>query len=85
VAAEPWIIRDYGESSAAASEATMQLPNDLMCVEELAKRLGLNRKTVYDQVKANEIPGVKHFGRRIRIHRPTIEAWLSSDLTRKSA
>jgi excisionase family DNA binding protein len=57
---------------------------DLMTVDELAERLHLNRKTVYEQVKLGEIPGVKHVGRRIIIHRPTIEQWLASDM-RKSA
>jgi excisionase family DNA binding protein len=63
----------------------MKFPDDLMSVDELATRLGLGRKTVYEQVKANEIPGVKRFGRAIRIHQPTIEAWLASDMERKSA
>lgn len=60
--------------------AAEKLPPDLMTVEELATRLGICRQAAYARVKEGEIPGVKRLGRIIRIHRPTIENWLASDV-----
>jgi excisionase family DNA binding protein len=56
----------------------MKMPDDLMSVDELAKRLGINRKTAYKQVEDKAIPGVRRIGKLIRIHKPTVEAWIAS-------
>lgn len=63
--------------------AAEKLDADLMTVDQLAARLGINRKTAYDKVKTGEIPGVKRLGRIFRVHRPTIEQWLASDLEKR--
>lgn len=64
-------------------EPAEKLPADLMTVEELATRLGVCRQTAYASVREGEVPGVKRIGRLIRIHRPTVERWLASDLEKK--
>ena len=50
--------------------------NDIITVDELAEYLKLDRKTIYDSVKAGEMPGAQRIGRSIRIHSPTVLAWL---------
>lgn len=50
---------------------------DFMTVDQLADIMGVNRKTVYDSIKAGDIPA-KHFGRKIVLYKPTVLAWLSS-------
>lgn len=51
----------------------------LLTVQETAKLLRVNRTTVYKMVEANELPGVRRLGRAIRIHRPTVVAWLAGE------
>lgn len=54
-------------------------PSDtILTVDQLAELLRLNRHTIYDLIKAGEIPGCRKLGRRIRIHAPTVLAWLST-------
>ena len=49
-----------------------------LTVKEAAKLLNLNRNTLYDLVKARKIPGTSKLGRSIRIHGPTVLAWIQS-------
>jgi excisionase family DNA binding protein len=44
--------------------------------EELAALLRLDRKTVYSAIARGEIPGVRRFGRTLRISRDAVLAWL---------
>ncbi len=44
--------------------------------EEVAKILGVDRKTVYDGATRGEIP-CRRLGRRLLFHRPTLLAWLA--------
>ncbi|WP_370865976.1 helix-turn-helix domain-containing protein [Chondromyces apiculatus] len=37
--------------------------------------LRLGRKTVYAMIKEGKIPGVKRFGRALRLHRATVRQW----------
>ncbi len=52
--------------------------SEVLTVDDLAKLLKVNRNTVYGLVKTGDIPGAVHLGRTIRIHGPTVLAWLSS-------
>lgn len=49
----------------------------ILTVDELADLLRLNRKTVYDAIKAGEIPGVRRIGTRYRISRSAVLSWLA--------
>ena len=49
----------------------------VLTVDELAALLRLDRKTVYSMVKRGEIPGVRRFGRAVRVHGPTVLQWLA--------
>ena len=44
-------------------------------VDQLAAELGLDRKTVYNVIGEEGIPGVRRIGKRIKIHRPTVLEW----------
>lgn len=54
-------------------------PPELLTVEETAELLRVCRNTVYKMIELDELPGVRRFGRAIRVHRATVVAWLSSD------
>lgn len=57
----------------------MVAENDEMLTPlELAARLKMSRKTVYDRIRAKEIPGVRKVGRHIRIHWSTVAKWIST-------
>lgn len=50
----------------------------ILTVEELAALLRLDHKTVYAMVNRGEIPGVRRFGRTLRIHRDTVLQWMAN-------
>jgi excisionase family DNA binding protein len=44
-------------------------------VDQLAKELGLENKTLYSFISEGKLPGVRRIRRRIKIHRPTVLEW----------
>jgi excisionase family DNA binding protein len=52
----------------------------VLTVDEVAAFLRLNRKTVFDSIKAGEMPGRK-VGRRVVVCRDALLSWLSSKCT----
>lgn len=50
--------------------------SDIITVVELATYMKVNPKTIYDMVTAGELPGAQRFRGTIRIHFPTVLAWL---------
>lgn len=60
-----------GEAGAGAAT----LPPALT-VDEAARLLRVNRKTLYDAVRDGRIPGVIRMGRSIRIGRDALLGWL---------
>ena len=50
---------------------------ECMCAEELARFLGVNRKTVYEYAARNVIPH-QRLGRRIVFSREQVVAWLGA-------
>ncbi len=54
------------------------MSEDIITVEELAAYMRCNTKTIYDAIKLNQLPGARHVGRVIRVHKPTVVAWLAS-------
>ncbi|AUX25140.1 uncharacterized protein SOCEGT47_056840 [Sorangium cellulosum] len=47
--------------------------------EELAVYLRVSKKMVYGLIRDGEIPGVKRFGRILRIYRPAVLEWAAAD------
>jgi excisionase family DNA binding protein len=62
--------------------AAEQLEPEVLTVDETAKLLRLNRKTVYEMVEKRQLPGAKRFRGAIRIHRATLIAWMAQVATR---
>jgi excisionase family DNA binding protein len=44
----------------------------MMTIEETARFLRMNRKSLYRLIDKKRLPGARRFGRVIRIHRPTL-------------
>jgi predicted DNA-binding transcriptional regulator AlpA len=63
--------------SGPADSDRAQIPNgrDFVTVEELAAEIGVNRKTLYNFIRAGFLPGVRRICGRITIHRPTVIEW----------
>jgi excisionase family DNA binding protein len=57
--------------------AASELPANLK-VEELARLMRVDRKTLYEAIAAGEIPGVCRIGRVLRIHRDAVLEWMRS-------
>jgi excisionase family DNA binding protein len=51
----------------------------VLTVPEVAQLLHVERKTIYDAIRRNQLPGVIRLGRAIRIHTATLLAHLSRD------
>jgi excisionase family DNA binding protein len=49
-----------------------------MTPEELADGIGLARNTIYDRLKAKEIPGSRKVGGKWKIWGPAVLAWFTS-------
>lgn len=64
----------HPENEGRPVEAADGLPL-LLTVAEVAGLLRLNRKTIYAMIARGELPGVRRFGRAIRLHRPTVIRW----------
>jgi excisionase family DNA binding protein len=62
---EPW----SGESVDPKSLAPV------LKVPEMAKLLRVNRKTLYEMVRKNELPGARRVGHVIRIDRDAVLEW----------
>lgn len=52
--------------------------SDIITVDELAAYMKVNRKTIYGAVKLGELPGAVRVCGAIRIHKPTVLAWLAT-------
>ncbi len=65
-------------SSSKARSMEPQSLSPVLTVNELAKFLRLNRKTIYEAINRGEISGVRRFGRIIRIDRDAAIAWLKA-------
>ena len=46
-----------------------------LTVEEAAELLRVNRKTLYEAIRLEQVPGVAQLGRILRIHRDTLLTW----------
>lgn len=51
----------------------------VLTIDEAARLLRVNRKTLYDAVRAGEVPGVVRLGRSIRIGRDALLRWMEGN------
>ena len=51
----------------------------VLTVDEAARLLRVNRKTLYDAVREGRVPGVIRLGRSIRIGRTALLGWLQGN------
>lgn len=54
----------------------MDAQQRLLKVDELATRLRLDRKAVYEAIHRGDIPGVVRIGKVFRISADAVDAWL---------
>ena len=66
------MIDDEHETDAESSEEVDNL--EFCSVDDLASRLSVERKTLYEAVSRGEVAGACRIGRVIRIHLPTFMA-----------
>jgi excisionase family DNA binding protein len=55
-----------------------RVPPALMRPPEVAEYLGISRSKTYAMLAAGSLPGVVRIGASVRVHRPTLEAWLEA-------
>jgi excisionase family DNA binding protein len=51
----------------------------VLTIDEAARLLRVNRKTLYDAVKLGRVPGVVRLGRSIRLGRAALLEWLQGN------
>jgi excisionase family DNA binding protein len=51
----------------------------VLTIDEAAKLLRVNRKTLYQAVKLGQVPGVVRLGRVIRLSRTALLHWMDGD------
>ena len=66
-----------GASNALEDDAHEEPQSAVLTVDELAKVLRVDRKTVYNLIARGELPGVRRLGRAVRIHRDAVLGWLA--------
>ncbi len=66
------------DARADERDASRALP-PVLTVDEAARLLRVNRKTLYDAVRAGEVPGVVRVGRSIRIGRDALLRWMEGN------
>ena len=71
------VVKPEQSTEEGSSVASCTLP-EVATVDEVARFLRLNRKTVYDAVRANALPGARRVRNAIRVHRETLLAWLAA-------
>lgn len=67
-----------GDASGGERAGSPALP-PVLTVDEAARLLRVNRKTLYDAVRAGEVPGVVRLGRSIRIGRDALLRWMEGN------
>jgi excisionase family DNA binding protein len=60
----------------AAGGADPVLPM-VLTPEELAQMLRVRRRSVYEAISRGDIPGVRRIGRKVRIDRDSVLAWMA--------
>jgi excisionase family DNA binding protein len=63
-------------SRTALERPSLEGLGSILTTDSVARVLRVNRKTVYEMVRAGSIPGVVRLGRVIRFSRDALLAWL---------
>jgi excisionase family DNA binding protein len=63
-------------------DPSCESPPAVLTVDELAALLRVNRKTVYDALARDAIPGARRIGKTYRILRAAVLEWLASSQDR---
>lgn len=61
------------------------MTDPLMTAEQVAERLSVPLSTVYEQLRKGIIPGRLKIGRRVRISRAALEAWIERQIAEQAA
>jgi len=72
------MVQDTSTTDAAEPDSAPGFSSPALTVDELAALLKINRKTLYGLIQDGQLPGAVKLGRSIRIHGPTVLAWLST-------
>jgi excisionase family DNA binding protein len=59
-----------------AGREDLALPR-VLTPDELAKMLRVRRRSVYEAISRGDIPGVRRIGRKVRIDRDSVLAWMA--------
>jgi excisionase family DNA binding protein len=51
---------------------------EFLTVEEAAELLRVNRKTLYEAIRLEQVPGVARIGKSLRIRRAALVEWTAS-------
>ena len=66
------------ERDVADDDSTSWDDLDEFCsVDDLTAIIPVDRKTLYNMINDNEIPGAQRFGRKILLHTETVRDWLT--------
>jgi excisionase family DNA binding protein len=65
-----------GAAPPPAHAADPALPM-VLTPDELAKMLRVRRRSVYEAIARGDIPGVRRIGRKVRIDRDSVLAWMA--------
>lgn len=80
---EPDEVATVAPAEAISADAIPTSPPDhlpaILTVDEVAAFLRINRKTIYDLVRRNEIPGARKLGRCLRFGRDALLRWMGAE------
>jgi excisionase family DNA binding protein len=64
------------DSTAEAEDRPVAAQHSVMTADSVSRMLRVNRKTIYEMVRTNSIPGVVRMGRALRFSRHALLRWL---------
>ena len=67
---------ELARATVAARASDPTLPR-VLTPDELAKVLRVRRRSVYEAISRGDIPGVRRIGRKVRIDRDSVLAWMA--------
>ena len=68
---------DLTDSTSVTNAGDATLPR-VLTPDELAKVLRVRRRSVYEAISRGDIPGVRRIGRKVRIDRDSVLAWMTN-------
>jgi len=71
------IIEDSREIRPPTGSAADPVLPRVLTPDELAKMLRVRRRSVYEAISRGDIPGVRRIGRKVRIDRDSVLAWMA--------